>query len=296
MVAYGELIREVRLSKGLTQKEVYTGVISKSYAIGFEKGKHDITLVLFEEILERVMLSSDEFFFMNRGYSLAEEDNFWYKFANAANQKCLAELQELYQEVLQQNGDRANLRKAIVHSRIEINEQFLLNNRFDVSIVSEEDKAVIQTYLWKVQSWTLEEIRIFANSVDYFEEDVQIYFFQLVLKSLEKYKHYDRGKKVFSTLLTNIIEELITRDQLEYVAQLLEILHELSSTHDCAFYRIMHNYYQGLIWMKNDEVEQGLKESKSAIRILDALDYKSLALLYNTLLQQFLEKENIQIV
>ncbi|EAD7172414.1 Rgg family transcriptional regulator, partial [Listeria monocytogenes] len=33
MVAYGELIREVRLSKGLTQKEVYTGVISKSYAI-----------------------------------------------------------------------------------------------------------------------------------------------------------------------------------------------------------------------------------------------------------------------
>ncbi|HHT5851825.1 TPA: hypothetical protein ACSZBJ_12600, partial [Listeria monocytogenes] len=25
MVAYGELIREVRLSKGLTQKEVYTG-------------------------------------------------------------------------------------------------------------------------------------------------------------------------------------------------------------------------------------------------------------------------------
>ncbi|MBA5735196.1 Rgg family transcriptional regulator, partial [Escherichia coli] len=76
--------------------------------------------------------------------------------------KSLAELQELYQEVLQQNGDRANLRKAIVHSRIEINEQFLLNNRFDVSIVSEEDKAVIQTYLWKVQSWTLEEIRIFA--------------------------------------------------------------------------------------------------------------------------------------
>ncbi|NDV11176.1 Rgg family transcriptional regulator, partial [Rhodococcus sp. IEGM 248] len=127
---------------------------------------------------------------------------------NAANQKSLAELQELYQEVLQQNGDRANLRKAIVHSRIEINEQFLLNTRFDVSIVSEEDKAVIQTYLWKVQSWTLEEIRIFANSVDYFEEDVQIYFFQLVLQSLEKYKHYDRSKKVFSTLFTNIIEEL----------------------------------------------------------------------------------------
>ncbi len=42
--------------------------------------------------------------------------------------------------------------------------------------------------------------------------------------------------------------------------------------------------------MKNDQVEQGLKESKSAIRILDVLDYKSLAQLYNTLLQQFFRK------
>ncbi|EDN8098979.1 helix-turn-helix domain-containing protein, partial [Listeria monocytogenes] len=51
MGSYGELIREIRLSKGLTQKEVYTGIISRSYAIGFEKGKHEITLSLFEEIL-----------------------------------------------------------------------------------------------------------------------------------------------------------------------------------------------------------------------------------------------------
>ncbi|MCD2246791.1 Rgg family transcriptional regulator [Listeria marthii] len=295
MVAYGELIREVRLSKGLTQKEVYTGIISKSYAIGFEKGKHDITLGLFEEILKRVMLSSDEFFFMNRGFSLAEEDNFWYKFAQAANQKDLTELETLHDAILQQKGERATLREAIVHSRIEINKQLLLNNKFDVSIVSDEDKAVIQTYLWKVQSWTLEEIRIFANSVDYFEEDVQIYFFQLVLKSIEKYKHYDRGKKVFSTLLTNITEELIARNQLDYATQLLEILYELSASHDCAFYRIMHNYYQGLIWMKSEQVEQGLQQSQRAVQILNELNYEPLAILYQTLLTQFLEKEQIPI-
>ncbi|UHP10909.1 Rgg family transcriptional regulator [Listeria marthii] len=295
MVAYGELIREVRLSKGLTQKEVYTGIISKSYAIGFEKGKHDITLGLFEEILKRVMLSSDEFFYMNRGFSLAEEDNFWYKFAQAANQKDLTELETLHDAILQQKGERATLREAIVHSRIEINKQLLLNNKFDVSIVSDEDKAVIQTYLWKVQSWTLEEIRIFANSVDYFEEDVQIYFFQLVLKSIEKYKHYDRGKKVFSTLLTNITEELIARNQLDYATQLLEILYELSASHDCAFYRIMHNYYQGLIWMKSEQVEQGLHQSQRAVQILNELNYEPLAILYQTLLTQFLEKEQIPI-
>ncbi|EJA7897685.1 transcriptional regulator, partial [Listeria monocytogenes] len=32
MISYGELIRQIRQSKKISQKEVYTGVISKSYA------------------------------------------------------------------------------------------------------------------------------------------------------------------------------------------------------------------------------------------------------------------------
>lgn len=68
MGSYGELIREIRLSKGLTQKEVYTGIISRSYAIGFEKGKHEITLSLFEEILKRIMVPLDEFFFISETF------------------------------------------------------------------------------------------------------------------------------------------------------------------------------------------------------------------------------------
>lgn len=34
---YGETIRQIRLKKGFTQKEVYGTIISKSYAIEFEK-------------------------------------------------------------------------------------------------------------------------------------------------------------------------------------------------------------------------------------------------------------------
>lgn len=59
---YGEVIRRIRTNKGLSQKAVYSSIISKSYAIEFEKGKHDISLRLFEQILDGLMIDIDEFF------------------------------------------------------------------------------------------------------------------------------------------------------------------------------------------------------------------------------------------
>lgn len=61
MKTHGEVIREIRTNKGVSQKAVYSDIISKSYAIEFEKGTHEISLRLFEQILERLMISIDEF-------------------------------------------------------------------------------------------------------------------------------------------------------------------------------------------------------------------------------------------
>lgn len=57
----------------------------------------------------------------------------------------------------------------------------LMNQTFPMNI-----KKIIHDYLWKMQTWTLEEVRIFANSVAFFEEEVQIHFYQIMLKAYEK--------------------------------------------------------------------------------------------------------------
>lgn len=56
---YGETIRQIRLKKGFTQKEVYGTIISKSYAIEFEKGKHQIAANLLLQILENLSMDID---------------------------------------------------------------------------------------------------------------------------------------------------------------------------------------------------------------------------------------------
>ena len=63
-----QLSRQIRLSKGFSHKEIYTGILSKSFAIDFEKGLYDIKFNLMLKILERLMISVDELLLIHNQY------------------------------------------------------------------------------------------------------------------------------------------------------------------------------------------------------------------------------------
>ena len=57
MEQYGTTIRQIRLRKGFSHKEIYSGILSKSFAIEFEKGRYDIKFDRMLSILDRLMIS-----------------------------------------------------------------------------------------------------------------------------------------------------------------------------------------------------------------------------------------------
>lgn len=96
---YGEKIREIRISKGLSQKEVYWGILSKSYAIEFEKGKHNISAVLLIAILEQLFMDIDEFMYIYETYHLNERSEYIERYAKYSNSHDLPGLYELLHEL-----------------------------------------------------------------------------------------------------------------------------------------------------------------------------------------------------
>lgn len=119
-----------------------------------------------------------------------------------------------------------------------------------------------------------------------------------MLKSYEKYRYYDRGRLLFCHLFANLTDELIIQNKINYANLVLEKLKEASETSgsfNSAFYRIVANYYQGAIWMKEGKVEKGYHQAKRAIQTWKELHYGAIADLYSVVLKQFLEKENIQV-
>ncbi|EUJ26329.1 helix-turn-helix domain-containing protein [Listeria cornellensis] len=65
---YGETIREIRLSKALTQKEVAGNIVSLSFYAKVEKGENNLSADKFFKILNKLNIEIDEFLFVHNDF------------------------------------------------------------------------------------------------------------------------------------------------------------------------------------------------------------------------------------
>ena len=70
MKMYGETLRGIRKQKGLSMQELAEGICSVSFLSKFERGHSDIALGLFTRILEKLMVSIDEFLYIHNDYQI----------------------------------------------------------------------------------------------------------------------------------------------------------------------------------------------------------------------------------
>lgn len=158
MKGYGEAIRAIRISKGLKLKDVYSDILSKSYSISFEKGNHEISLRLLENILDRLLLNIDEFLYIYNNYRLPEKEEFLQRYSEASNQNDIDKLKIL----LQENGKgltlSSRLRTAQIRSRLRQLIDFNENHIYRKDNILKEDIKLIKDYLYSLDSWTLQEI------------------------------------------------------------------------------------------------------------------------------------------
>lgn len=273
---HGEVVRKIRLSKGLTQKEVYLGIVSKSYAIEFEKGNHSISATLLLGILERLSLDMDEFIYISQDYRLNEQANYIFRYSNYSNNHDLPALYQLFHELKEQQGAIAAVHAAEVRSRIRIIEATNRTGSYTADVVLSEDKATIIQYLTNLQTWTLQEIQLFANTLEFIDGEKQLIFFKQLSKSLELYKNYDRGREIFCTLLVNLIRETLDENQLDYAEVLIEQLFLLSTEYKEFFHRLCAKFFSHVLQIKRGDPKEQ-KECERLLALLYELDHQTLA-------------------
>lgn len=186
--------------------------------------------------------------------------------------------------------------KAFVRSRIKLVEHLFKYHEFTVDVITPKDKCTIQKYLFSIDTWTLEELKICANSIYFFEEDLQIQFLNQVIKAIHSYKNYDRARRVLCTLLINTIEMFISRGQLSSASKLIILLDSLCPYNESAFYRNISHFLKGLVKMQNNHIQEGYNQAKKAIQIMNDLRFEEIAYLYEILLDQFIRIKGIDIV
>ncbi|MEC5316870.1 helix-turn-helix domain-containing protein [Enterococcus casseliflavus] len=282
---FGETIREIRLKKGFSQKEVYRNIISKSYAIEFEKGKHNISSDVLIKILENLSMDISEFLFIANGYKLNEQNHYTYNYANLSNKQDIKGLALLLKELERKSGQINAIRVAEVRSRIRILQHLEVYGVYNTAAVLEEDKQLILSYLMGIESWTLQEIHLFANTLDFLDHEFIFIFFKRVSKLLEYYIQFEKGREVYCGLLINIIEYTFVKKQYEFAEVLLTQLGLLSTSFQDFFSRTLYKFFEGLLIMRTVNEEQGRTMATRMLDIMIELDQAPLSKMFSLLLE-----------
>ena len=274
---FGPKIRDIRISKGYSQKAIYQDIISKSYAIEFEKGKHSIATTLLIEILDRLSMDIDEFLFIDKGYLLNDYSAYIYKLSKYSNTHDLKSLYELLKKYADKTRVIDQLRFAEIRCRIQAIENFNRTGRFDGSATIEEDRETIQNYLVEIETWTLREIQFFGNTIEFLDFEQHFPLFRNLSKSFPLYVEYDKGREIFCAMLVNVITQAIRHGYFDYAEVLIYQLHLLSSDYKEFFHRLLTKYFDNILSLKrNSRDGQAIENCKIILDLLMELGHSSI--------------------
>ncbi|MEQ2877793.1 helix-turn-helix domain-containing protein [Enterococcus asini] len=293
---FGETLRKIRLEKGLTQKSLYHDLLSKSYAIRFEQGKHDISFVLLLEILERLPMEISEFLFIHRNYQPSETQWFYEQLIKSGNNMDLAALATLKKEYQKRYGDSQQQSGRLVQLdyRLEQLRYYDRSGQITEESVTPELQGKIQSLLAATQSWTMEDLRFFAATLDLVPTSDLTLFFQGLIPSLKRYREFVAGKNVLCILLINAIHKALFSKAHGIAQELLALLDDFADGLDYLAYRNFADFYAGLLQLVGSkpgqlEYDQGIASAQQASMIFRQLKYPFYAQMTQDILQAFLD-------
>ena len=266
MGKYGPTIKQIRTSKNITLKETYIGILSKSFAIDFEKGMYDIKFSKMLEILNRIMVSPEEMIFIHNKYKLSKLDNIMENInTNNLKTSCKYITKKL-----------ENINKTINHNDTKTNLKYmqltlLKNINLKENILKKEEckkaKQYIKKYLFATESWTLEEIKIFSDMNFIFDED-RTELFILAWENMEKYKNYPNFKINLSHLLINNIYYLFIEKEYNIIKSVIKRLKEITEDITMLHWNVLTMYFEGIYLYIVNKEEKGIIKINEAKKIL----------------------------
>lgn len=277
MEKYGCTIRKIRLSKGFSQKEIYSGLISKSFSIDFEKGKYDIKFSIMLEILKRLMISVEELLLIHNHYqetpinkALLQLDI--KRFEN--NPNYALEITKFISEELKENEEHVNQLEywqLLVLQSIYSNSQYWLSNEYLCA------KQNIQKHLFNMETWTLSEFRLFSNMHFLFDNtEIKTSLFLTAWKSIEKYQYHPEFLLYISHLLTNNLFFFICTKQFDLAQQVIKRLYELTNDITMMTWKVTLFYLEGLYFYVIGEQKKGLQLINKAKLVCKLTDNENL--------------------
>lgn len=262
----GPLFRTLRKERGFTLKNLSEGIVSFSYLSKFEKGKTQISLNNFIQLLQRMNLTVDEFLYYNQ-IKTNDYREFFQKIAVAHVQQDLTKLKsylEIEKTLYQETKIKFHKYNAVMISVVikELEPTFF---------IPEDGMHELVDYILGCSFWTTYEISLFGNSLSLFSEDLLIILLKEIKRRIQEYQVIHKDLRDLIRLLQNGALILLRKKKVDRSLEISNFLITVIER-DQYFEKTRQLFIDGVITFALGKKDEGIEKALQAIKIIENFD------------------------
>jgi len=270
-----ELLRQLRLERGLSQKELAEGIVTRTTISNYETGKNNISLEVLLLLLEKLNLTIDEF----TCYLKLDKVNNKNQQMNTLLEKSKHTALSCYSIAKFKPKTSNSKNMALIRDYLIIK----ANNWYSLSpeeqTLTKNDQRLLtelMNHLDTVTNWGRFEMTTFSSLLFFFNTNYIHYHILEIDKKIKNYPSFNIFQSIILALYNNSFLLMLERKEVTLAKEYLTKFHEHSKT--MVFSRehlIVYLFYKNLI-LHIEGNEIGTTEINKIFEALSLLDFQQM--------------------
>lgn len=271
---HAELIRKLRIERGLSQESLSKGISSRTTLASFEQRKTNISFSLVVNYLEKMNISLEEY-------------NYLYMKKCAHDKRKISELLSNRNMDIQQRQELTKLLKNryeksndkffdLLAAQNHLLSLFMMKNMDDIEKSDAYKK--ISSHLERVETWGRFELVMFSNCLFLFSDEYISIMFETCVKRMAFYQEHMYFSKDFIAFLINGAQLSLSRGAISnlsiFIQEMKRVTKQFDDKNLFIIYKIMVNILSLIEQPDNKEHKIRFKRNYEILEWLDMSSWK----------------------
>ncbi|WAA09136.1 helix-turn-helix domain-containing protein [Fervidibacillus albus] len=268
---YGEVFRELRVTRGMSIVELADDFVSKSSISRFERMESDLTFEKLIHLLEKLKVSMNEFIYLNSQKQQKRSSLELLSKAIIDNDPNLLRQRLDNEWHLFQNNK--NIYSRLIATVLECHYKDLIGEKIEF----DQNLQFLTDYFFRCELWTQFDVVLFGNAMAFLPIETAIVISKEIAK---KTKTFHNNRQSFETIintLENITMICLEKGRIEDAKDFLRIIEQLDMDETFILERIIFKFIKGIYIIKVDDEINGrrmVEEALSAMHLAESLQFE----------------------
>ncbi|MFD2307150.1 helix-turn-helix domain-containing protein [Enterococcus termitis] len=258
MSQYGQTIKSIRESRGISQATLCKGIMSRSNLSRFE---HQLYIPSFDKVvnlLERLNVTVDEFMYIDRHFLPSRYEYFYRKLIRAENYKNKEELSITAKQIAEYKQESTEFYELFLLSQLS-----LLESNLPAELTMTDISEYMRPKLFELENWLFYDFRRLNNFIQIFQLDEALFLYDRAITEFSKYEAFSKENNISIHLSLNVGQLLLAHHQPEKAVIYFKKAKQYARQQNKLFQELVSDLFIEKIISRNKE--QNTKDSLTVL-------------------------------